>query len=221
MSSKAGGSFSDRLREERNRLGVTQEYFAALGGVGRSAQIKYERGERRPDICYLAAIAHAVDIQYIITSERQSSTQSNGSAISGNIKSLVFMPRYEVRASAGVGVYVFDEEVTQTFAFRRDWLKTKGLSEKNLSIITVQGNSMSPRLNDGDFVLVDQGDTTVKSGNAYVVRVNDELLVKLAQRLPENKLQLSSANPDYPPFIVDASGSVDIIGRVVCSSHEW
>ncbi|KOQ71566.1 helix-turn-helix transcriptional regulator [Stenotrophomonas maltophilia] len=57
-----------RLREERTRLGLTQEAFGALGGVRKQAQIKYEKGERKPDSSYFEGIAAAgADIDYVLT----------------------------------------------------------------------------------------------------------------------------------------------------------
>lgn len=60
----------DRLREERARLGLSQPAFAALGGVRKNAQIKYESGERQPDSTYLSAIAaNGVDVGYVLTGQ--------------------------------------------------------------------------------------------------------------------------------------------------------
>lgn len=62
---------SDRLREERKRLGLNQVELGAVGGVKKLAQINYESGERQPDAGYLAAIAAAgADVRYILTGER-------------------------------------------------------------------------------------------------------------------------------------------------------
>lgn len=60
-----------RLREERNRLGLTQPELAARAGVGKQAQLRYEAGERNPDTVYLAALADAgADVLYIVTGQR-------------------------------------------------------------------------------------------------------------------------------------------------------
>lgn len=68
MESSNMGTFSDRLREERARLALTQDQMAAAAGLNRSAQIRYEKGERNPDADYLAAVAAVgVDIAYVIT----------------------------------------------------------------------------------------------------------------------------------------------------------
>ena len=63
--------FCDRLREERERLGLNQTDFAELGGVKKLAQFNYEKGERYPDAGYLMAVAASgVDTQYLLSGER-------------------------------------------------------------------------------------------------------------------------------------------------------
>ncbi len=65
-------NISERLREERKRLGLNQVDFGAAGGVRKLAQINYESGERQPDAGYLAAVAAAgADVRYILTGERE------------------------------------------------------------------------------------------------------------------------------------------------------
>lgn len=60
-----------RLREERQRLGLTQAQIGEAGGVKTRAQIYYESGERSPDTQYLAAVSKlGVDVQYVITGHR-------------------------------------------------------------------------------------------------------------------------------------------------------
>ncbi len=60
-----------RLREEREKLGMSQTDFGEVGGVRKLAQIKYEKGERTPDADYLARIATAgADVLYILTGEK-------------------------------------------------------------------------------------------------------------------------------------------------------
>ena len=60
-----------RLREERKRLGLTQQEFAALGGIASNAQAHYESGERQPKSGYLIGVAAAgVDILYVLLGQR-------------------------------------------------------------------------------------------------------------------------------------------------------
>ncbi|MGE7094741.1 helix-turn-helix domain-containing protein [Pseudomonas fulva] len=61
----------ERLKEERERLGLNQTDFAALAGASKNTQYNYEKGERSPDSNYLAAAAaQGVDILYVITGAR-------------------------------------------------------------------------------------------------------------------------------------------------------
>ncbi|MBV8634176.1 MAG: helix-turn-helix transcriptional regulator [Burkholderiaceae bacterium] len=61
-------SFQERLKFERKRLGLSQEKFAALGGVTRDAQMNYENGSRRPDSGYLQGLSDAgVDIVFLFS----------------------------------------------------------------------------------------------------------------------------------------------------------
>ena len=64
-------SIGDRLREERDALGLSQEEFAAATGITKKTQGLYERNERSPSAKYLAALAeHGVDVLYVLTGQR-------------------------------------------------------------------------------------------------------------------------------------------------------
>lgn len=66
-----------RLREERERLGLSQAALGEIGGVKKLTQLNYEKGERSPDSAYLSAIAKfGADIQYIVTGIRSAESLS-------------------------------------------------------------------------------------------------------------------------------------------------
>lgn len=61
-------SIGSRLREERERLCLSQTLFGAIGGIKTNAQVKYEKDERSPDADYLSALAgKGVDVLYVLT----------------------------------------------------------------------------------------------------------------------------------------------------------
>jgi len=61
-----------RLKEERKRLGLSQQELGAIGKIEANAQGMYERGTRFPNATYLSLIAKAgVDILYVITSVKK------------------------------------------------------------------------------------------------------------------------------------------------------
>lgn len=64
-------SFSDRLQEERKRLGLNQADFGAVGSVTKKTQMLYESGVRHPGADYLQAVASiGVDVLYLLTGNR-------------------------------------------------------------------------------------------------------------------------------------------------------
>lgn len=64
--------FGKRLKEERERLGLSQEKFGAACGIGKTTQYLYERGERHPGTLYLdAAEKLGVDTHYVFTGTRK------------------------------------------------------------------------------------------------------------------------------------------------------
>lgn len=77
----------DRLREERERLRLSQAAFGDIGGVKANAQGKYESGDRFPGADYLQAVALAgVDVLYVVTGSR---APEPASSITGDEAELV------------------------------------------------------------------------------------------------------------------------------------
>lgn len=65
-------SIGERLREERESLGMTQEQLADALSVTKKTQGIYERGQRSPNAEYLSALADiGCDVLYILTGVRQ------------------------------------------------------------------------------------------------------------------------------------------------------
>ena len=104
-------------------------------------------------------------------------------------------------------------------AFRRYWVENYVTRDtKNLSVISVKGDSMEGVLNDGDSILINHNETTPRDG-LYVLRINENLLVKRLQLMPGGIVNVISANEAYPTFEIDLKhmeDDISIIGRV-----EW
>lgn len=217
-----GVDIAERLKLERARMGYKQAEFAEKMGVSKTTQHNYEAGDRNevgkdkarvPDAEYLRR-AHelGLDIHYVITGQRLVTTED-----------FVVIPRYDVAASAGGGALNGGAARLPGLSFSRLWLNKRGLAPNNLQVVDVAGDSMAGRLNDGDQVLMNTAETLPKSGRAYVLLQEDELLVKYCQLLPGGVLRVSSENPHYPPYDIDLqkTDKVRILGRVVASTHEW
>jgi transcriptional regulator with XRE-family HTH domain len=67
-------TFGKRLRAERNKIGLSQTEFAALGGGKKHAQINYEADKSSPTCEFLSKLTlHGVDVVYVLTGERAAS----------------------------------------------------------------------------------------------------------------------------------------------------
>lgn len=74
-------TLGERLREERDRLGINQNELADIGGVKRNSQGNYERGRQNPDTAYLLAIAKVgVDVMYVLFGRRDNVVSTNTTA---------------------------------------------------------------------------------------------------------------------------------------------
>lgn len=64
-------SIQKRVKEERERLGLTQDSMAKIGGVSQRTQANYETGSRAPTAEYLAKVRGVgADVVYIVSGER-------------------------------------------------------------------------------------------------------------------------------------------------------
>lgn len=169
-------------------------------------------------------IEHNISAEWLITSEGsifkgEKITPKNESFDSEFAR----IPVRDVIVSAGHGLNNDAEDVLYDFAYRKDWLKSRGLFEKDLEIIVVRGDSMEPTINDGDSILINTAENDPQDGHIYVIRGGDTLWVKRAQRQFDGGLLLLSDNKTYPPMRLDLETlqDVQVIGKVVNSSKNF
>lgn len=183
----------ERLREERERLGLSQAQMAELAGQSRKSQIRYESGERSPDGDYFSAVSkHGVDIVYVLTGHRsplhgqmQQVRQQYGAMLDlANLVEeheqatfdaipeggFVPVPVHEFALAAGDGAENGSEEIVDYLAFRKDWLHRIGASARNAALARAKGDSMAPTIHNGDMLLID---TTVLDAPFKLREPND------------------------------------------------
>ena len=131
------------------------------------------------------------------------------------------IPQYTAMAAAGGGHDNPHVELRSTLAFKREWLRLKGVRPENLQVIYANGESMWPTIHDHDVLLVDRSRVEPADGGVFVMEsVADGTLVK---RLVQGALggwTLRSDNTDkahYPDrfFRHSEANEHRIIGRVI------
>lgn len=127
------------------------------------------------------------------------------------------VPRLALGASAGAGSLDEDERGAGTVGFDRSWLRTLGVREDMLSVISVDGESMAPTLGHGDDIMVDRGDDGERLRDGiYVLRLDGMLMVKRISMGPRNgRFSILSDNPLYTDWPDIDPVLVEIVGRVV------
>jgi len=136
---------------------------------------------------------------------------------------LVSVKRHPVGVSAGPGAVPPEEIGKPYFGFDERWLKAlTSTPAERLSIVRVEGDSMSPTLSHGDDILVDPGDAAERLRDGiYVLRADDALVVKrLALHPMGRRLTVQSDNPAYPDWPDCSLGQIHIIGRVIWSGRK-
>jgi len=130
----------------------------------------------------------------------------------------VYVPRYDVQASAGNGSLVHDESVVDHLAFKREWItRNLGLDPARLALIDVAGDSMAPTIGDGDLILIDTRPTPVKSEGVYVINLSGALLVKRLRMRLSGVVDVVSDNERYGTETISGEqlAQLAVLGRVV------
>jgi phage repressor protein C with HTH and peptisase S24 domain len=133
------------------------------------------------------------------------------------------VPRLDLGASAGAGAHHDLEKADSPICFDRAWLRRLcSARPEDLSIIRVEGDSMSPTLVDGDEIMVNAADGAgrIRDG-VYVLRQEEALLVKrVAVNPATRRVTVKSDNIAYPLWPECKLGDLTVIGRVVWTSHK-
>jgi len=124
---------------------------------------------------------------------------------------------YDIEAAAGAGSIVENNEIANKLAFKRSWIRSSSnATADDLAVITVSGDSMNPTLYDGDRILVDMTQESIKNDGIYVLRNDDMILVKRISLNPITKLcTIKSDNSFYESWEGCLPSDLDILGRVI------
>lgn len=213
--------FAGNISRFRGSLSLSRAAFAEPLGASADKIKHIESGQQRADHEILAALrtVYGVDLNALLTGD------IGDDPATIDDPSFVTVPKFTVSASAGNGgSFVAEPLEVSYYAFNLQWIKRRGLDPSQLHIVTVKGDSMEPKLQDGDLILVDRAQATPSDGSTFVVRIWDELVVKHVQRIGPQAISLLSSNKVYPPRELELpldDRNFEIIGRVVASMHEW
>ncbi|HEO98680.1 MAG: LexA family transcriptional regulator [Campylobacterales bacterium] len=127
-----------------------------------------------------------------------------------------FHVRYfsDIRASAGGGAEVFDENYETITIDEKVMRNMVGLGNTDLEAINVDGESMEPTLKDGSIVFVDRTQTNINKEGIFIASTTAGLFIKRIRQRADGMIELISDNRNYSPEVL-APDEVSIVGKVV------
>lgn len=182
--------YESRFKKPFLPADVAQKIAKVLGG----------RGIPQSEVLSLAGIAE-------VAREIEEATGSKGELI----------PIFDVRASAGAGLIAEDERIVEQLAFPAGYLaRITKAKPRDLAIIGVKGDSMSPTISDDDVVMVDTSKRDLSFDGLFVVKDGGAaLLVKrIGRGTKSGHITVVSDNPTYPNAERSVA-DIEVVGRVI------
>ena len=197
--------FQIRLKELREKAGYSQQGFANAIGVKQSTVGNWEAGAREPKFEVMERLADffGVSVDYLLGRDTENLKSSkDGSKWIPVLGTVV----------AGIPLEAVEdiidyEEISPQMAAQGDFFA-----------LQIKGDSMEPKISNGDVVIVRAQDDC-DSGDIAIVLVNgNEATVKRIKKGPEG-IMLIPNNPAYEPMYYSnaeiESLPVRVIGKVV------
>ena len=223
-------SVGDRIRVERRRLNMTQQELARKAGVSQATISGLESGRAEtskelPDIASVLGRTTDYLAKGILSDPPNTTGKISPIGAWENESDLeseyVTIPRMDLTASCGHGRVVMNfGEKNQGSAYRKEWFERKKINPRDCGTIDIVGDSMADRIMDGDELVLDIKQTTIKDGQVYAFCMSDEWFVKRFFKLPSGGLRISSDNSNkkmYPDMIVEAEqlNNIVVFGRAI------
>ncbi|MBQ2318630.1 MAG: helix-turn-helix domain-containing protein [Clostridia bacterium] len=193
-------TIGNNIKRLRAESGLTQDRLGELVGVTGKAVCSWELGLKTPRMPVIERLADLFGV---------SKTEIIEDAKSTPVSPITRVPILG-RVAAGSGCLA-DDNLDGYENVPTDILST----EEEYILLNVKGDSMSPKIEEGDRLLI-QLQPSVDSGSYAVVLIDDEDGVVKKVCYSKNRIELISENPYYPPRIFEDSEvtRVRVVGLV-------
>ena len=200
------GDIGSKIKAARKAAHMGQAELGEAIGIGKSSISEWESGKRSPDIDKVKDIAKVLNVTPAYLMGWDEPSPASRPLPAGLLP--VVKRRIPIIGHVAAGVPIMAEREYEEYED-----DTYGLSCDY--VLRVEGDSMEPRVLDGDVVYVRQ-QPDVDDGQIAVVGVDDSVTLKVVYHLP-NGLQLVSLNPKYKPMIYTQSNTdyLAVIGLAV------
>jgi repressor LexA len=208
-------TLGERLRAARENKELGQSTLATKVDVAVRTLQRWEKGEQVPDSNYLIRLAKetGVKTEWLLTGEGEMypSPEPIGKIIPFHQESLlskvnlVSIPLYS-SVPAGKTAAMFHPDYVDRY------ITVDNIKDQNAFALVVKGKSMSPKIEDGDIVVVSP-QQEARNGDICVIRVNDEDVLKKI-KIEDQYVHLIPLNTNFEPVTVRKK-DVSFIWKVV------
>jgi len=211
------------IKDYRAKYNITMDDFAQMSGLSKGYISMLEKNENpktklpiMPTTKTLSAVSSALNISVSELMDKLGGRNDVKNAISADSFALVPVMG---TVRAGYGGLAHDENIGMESV---DMRTLRGYDKDDFFYLIVRGDSMEPRLYEGDLVLV-RKQTSVDSGSYAVVVIDDDEGVVKKVEYDKNSVTLISQNHNYPPrkFAGDEVERVRVIGKVIESKSKF
>ncbi|MBF0474085.1 MAG: LexA family transcriptional regulator [Nitrospirae bacterium] len=187
-----------KIRSERNRHGWTAEQLGDMVGLDGAAILHYETGRRGIRIEILERIAKTLGLNITdFLGIQPDSVHEN--IMKGAGQSLLKIPVF-----AGVpcgGFSTIDDTVIEYMSVPMEMVEGVKNPQLNVFWIVAKGESMMPKIKNGDRVLVaNEFGAPIINGDLAVMVVGDQTTLKRIYEMNDS-FNLIPENPLFPPMI--------------------
>jgi repressor LexA len=207
-------TIGERLRSARAGKELDQSVLAEKAGVVTRTLQRWEKGEQVPDGVSITRLAKATGVQasWLLTGEGEMyatpARPDNVYTLPGTARRksrLVDLPVISAVPAGKVATLFHPDYVD-------DYVTVDDVKDPQAFALKVKGNSMAPRIEDGDVVIVSPVQEA-RSGDICVIRVNGEDTLKKV-KLEGNYIHLIPLNPEFEPVTVKRK-EVNFVWKVV------
>ncbi len=208
------------LRRVRGRH--TLDEIALRMGVHKNTLGNYERGERLPEIDFLAGFAAATgaDLAELLVSRLEAGGRAPAGAGRAAFGERLAEPPASYRAGGAELVSVpaaTGGRASVGMAFERRWLEEQGLDPAALLAVTVEDDSMAPTIQQGAWVLVDTRVTQLGGDGLHLIEQGARVRLRRLQSDLGGGLFIRCDNPAYRELFLaaEALAGLRVLGRAV------
>lgn len=210
---------SSRIKERRKVMGLKAEDVAEAIGVSRATMYRYEKSEDDnipANVLEKLAKILGTTTEYLMGLDDKKEEWIKENTIP--LSQVTNLPIIGV-VRAGTGGITFEEEMGEEFV---ETSVLKGHNKDEFFWSVVKGDSMEPRLFEGDLVLV-RKQSSIDSGSYAVVLIDDEEGIVKKVVYDDTSITLYSQNHNYPPrrFSGKEVLRVRIVGKVIKSQSTF